>query len=339
MAAVSVKLGSAGFMRPGKVATDMTDLVTFGETMLRLSPPGDERLETADEYVVHVAGAESNVAVAAQRLGLDAAWTSKLPDSPVGRRVTGTLANHGVTVDVAWSDDERLGTYYLETAGRPRGNDIIYDRSNAAITTATPDEIALERVRSASGFHTTGITPALSDTLEGTTASVLAEAQDAGTTTSFDLNYRSKLWEPATARETIAALLPDVDVLIVARRDAENVLGLSGDAESMARDLAGEYGFEAVIVTRGAAGALALADGGVYEQPTFEATDAHPVGTGDAFVGGFLSQYLQDEPVPDALAYGAATAAIKRSIPGDIAVLSPAEVESVLEGDETEISR
>ena len=317
----------------------MTDLVTFGETMLRLSPPDDERLETADEYAVHVAGAESNVAVAAQRLGLDAAWTSKLPDSPVGRRVSGTLRNHGVTVDVALSADGRQGTYYLETAGPPRGNNIIYDRADAAVTTATTDDIAMDRLRSARGFHTTGITPALSDTLEETTARALEAAQDAGTTTSFDLNYRSKLWSPAAARETITDLLPDVDVLIVARRDAEGVLDYDGDAESIARDLDDDYAFEVVIVTRGEQGALALADGDVFEQPTFEATDAHPVGTGDAFVGGFLSRYLRDEPVDTALAYAAATAAIKRSIPGDIAVLDPAEVESVLAGDETEISR
>lgn len=317
----------------------MTDLVTFGETMLRLSPPGDERLETADEYVVHVAGAESNVAVAAQRLGLDAAWTSKLPDSPVGRRVAGELRNHGVTVDVAWSEEGRQGTYYLETAGPPRGNDVIYDRANAAVTTATPADIALDRLESAGGFHTTGITPALSETLESTTKTALAEAQSAGTTTSFDLNYRSKLWSPAEARATITELLPDVDVLVVAQRDAENVLELFGDAETIARDLEDEYGFETVIVTRGADGALALAEGAVVEQPTFDATNAHPVGTGDAFVGGFLSQYLAGESVADGLAYGAATAAIKRSIPGDIAVLSAAEVEAVLEGDETEISR
>jgi len=142
----------------------MTDLVTFGETMLRLAP-GDERVETADEYDVHVAGAESNVAVAAQRLGLDAAWLSKVPDSPVGRRVTSELRQHGVTVDAAESSDGRLGTYYLESGDLPRGNNVIYDRANAAVTTATPDELPTERVRDASAFHTTGITPGLSETL------------------------------------------------------------------------------------------------------------------------------------------------------------------------------
>jgi len=317
----------------------MTDFVTFGESMLRLSPPGDERLETADAYDVHVAGAESNVAVAAQRLGLDVTWTSKLPDSPVGRKVTGTLLNHGVDVDVTWSGGTRQGIYYLETGEPPRGNDIIYDRADSAVTTATPADLAVERIRDAAGFHTTGITPALSDRLRETTATVLETAAEADTTVSFDVNYRSKLWSPDEARATITSLLGDVDVLVVARRDARSVLDVDGDAAAVARSLDDGYDFDVVIVTRGAEGALALADGDVYEQPPFDATDAHPVGTGDSFVGGFVFQYLEGASVADSLAYGAATAAVKRSIPGDIAVLSPADVERVLGGTSAEISR
>lgn len=319
----------------------MTELVTFGETMLRLSPPDDERLETADQYTVRAAGAESNVAVAAQRLGLDAVWTSKLPDSPVGRRVTGELKHHGVTVDVAWdeSDSARQGTYYLEQGSPPRGNEVIYDRQNASVTTATPAELPTEAIADAAGFHTSGITPALSETLESTTADLLSLAQDAGTTTSLDLNYRSKLWTPARARSVLTALFPAVDVLVVAERDASVVLDRTGDAETVARDLAAEYGFETTVITRGSDGALALTDDTVFAQPTFESTDAHPVGTGDSFVGGFLSQYLSGGSVPDALAWGAATAALKRTIPGDIAVVSPEEIRSILSGDTEAISR
>jgi len=319
----------------------MTELVTFGETMLRLSPPDDERLETADQYTVRAAGAESNVAVAAQRLGLDAMWASKLPDSPVGRRVTGELKHHGVSVDIAWDDADsaRQGTYYLEQGSPPRGNEVIYDRRNASITTATPEELPTEAIANATGFHTSGITPALSETLESTTADLLSLAQDAGTTTSLDLNYRSKLWTPSEAQSVLSELFPDVDVLVVAERDANVVLDRDGDAEAIARDLADEYGFDVTVITRGSEGALALADDTVVEQPTFEATDAHPVGTGDSFVGGFLSQYLSDGSVADGLAWGAATAALKRSIPGDIAVVSPDEIRSILSGDTQAISR
>lgn len=317
----------------------MTDLVTFGETMLRLSPPGDERVETADQYDVHVAGTESNVAVAAQRLGLEATWISKVPDSPVGRRVTTELSQHGVTVDVVWSPEGRLGTYYLETGDEPRGNSVIYDRADAAVTSATVDELPVERVREASAFHTTGITPGLSDTLFETARDLLATAQDAGTTTTFDLNYRSKVWNPDEAKRALETLFPDVDVLITAQRDAEHVLGKSGNAESIARELRDDFDFEVTVITRGAEGALALADGEVSEQSTFDSTNAHPVGTGDSFVGGFLSKYVDGADVASALEYGAATAAIKRSIPGDIAVVTPEEVDSVIAGDTAAISR
>ncbi|UPW02003.1 sugar kinase [Halorussus gelatinilyticus] len=317
----------------------MTDLVTFGETMLRLSPPDGERLETTDELEFRAAGAESNVAVAAARLGADAVWTSKLPDSPLGRRVSSGLRRHGVETDVVWTDEGRQGTYYLEHGGKPRGSNVIYDRSGAAVTTAETDELPVERVREADRFHTTGITPALSDTLEATTADLLAAAQDAGTTTSFDVNYRSKLWSPESARETLESLFPDVDLLLVAERDAREVLAREGDPREIAAGLADEFGFETVIVTRGEKGALALHDGETYEQPAIETETLDPIGTGDAFLGAYLSRRIAGDGVPTALEYGSATAALKRTIPGDVAVVTREEVESVLAEEGGEISR
>jgi 2-dehydro-3-deoxygluconokinase len=319
----------------------MTDIVTFGETMLRLSPPKETRLETADEYAVAAAGAESNVAIATQRLGLDAAWVSKLPDSPLGRKVVGDLGRHGVTVDVTWDDspDARQGIYYLERGQQPRGNSVTYDRERASVTTATPGELPTDRVQQADCFHTTGITPALSEVTQSTTATLLSDAQDAGTTTSFDVNYRSKLWDPDTAKETLTSLFPDVDILVVAKRDAESVLDVTGEPESIARTLYDTYDCTVTIVTQGSAGALAYTGTELFEQPTYEATNAYPIGTGDSFVGGFLAQYLTDSSVPDALAWGAGTAALKRSIPGDIAVVTPSDVRQVIEGNTASISR
>lgn len=319
----------------------MTDLVTFGEAMLRFSPPDEERLETADQYDVHVAGAESNVAVAADRLGLDAVWTSKLPDSAIGRKVVGELQRHGIDVDVVWDDSEgsRQGTYYLEEGQPPRGSEVIYDRGDASVTTARTEELPTDLIEDADGFHTTGITPALSDTVAETTAELLARANEADTVTSFDLNYRSNLWEPEEAKAAYTKLFPDIDVLFAAERDAREILGRNGDAEAIARGLDEEYEFEAIVITRGSEGAIAVVDGEFLEQGTYEATDAYPVGTGDSFVGGFLSRYLHGESVSEALAWGAATAAFKRSVPGDIAVISRKEVREVIEGETEAISR
>jgi 2-dehydro-3-deoxygluconokinase len=317
----------------------MTGLLTFGETMLRLTPPDDQRVESADSLDVHVGGAESNVAVAAQRLGVDAAWASKLPDSPPADRVVNALREQGVDPLVTRTDAGRVGTYYLETGAAPRGANVVYDREGAAVRTATPDDLPLDRLRGADTFYTSGITPALSETLVDTVAELFAVATEADTEVAFDVNYRAKLWSPEEARDTLRGLLPGVDTLVVAERDAATVLDRDGDAETVARDLADDYGCETVVVTRGAEGALALHDDAVYEQPVFEADSPYPVGTGDAFVGGFLARRHRGGSVPEALEYAAATAALKRTIPGDMALVSPETVAAVVAGDEAEISR
>ena len=315
------------------------ELVTFGESMLRYSPPEGERLETTGELTVRVAGAESNVAVAASRLGTTAGWLSKLPDSPLGRRMVHSLQAHGVEPVVAWTDEGRAGTYYVEPGGRPRGTNVVYDRARSAVTTATPDDLALEAVREADVLHTTGITPALSETLAETTAAVLEAATEAGTTVSFDPNYRSKLWSHAAAREGLEPLLDYADLIVVAERDAADVFGREGPAEAVARGFADAHGARTVIVTRGEEGALALHEGTVHEQPTYEADTYDPIGTGDAFVGGYLARRLKGGDVPSALADGAATAALKRTVSGDLAVVTADEVARVVEEGAGGISR
>jgi 2-dehydro-3-deoxygluconokinase len=317
----------------------MTDLVTFGETMLRLAPPDDTPIELAERFQVHVAGAESNVAVAAQRLGLETTWVSKLPETPPGRRVTGELRRHGVEPAVVWSTDGRQGTYYLETGDEPRGTNVVYDRTGTAVRTATPAELPTDRIEAARAFHTSAITPALSETLAETTAELLARARDADTTTSLDVNYRSKLWSPAQARETLTGLLPDVDVLFVAERDVRRVLARSDPPAAVARDLADEFDLRTVVVTRGDSGAVAVHADETHEQTAFEAADTYPVGSGDAFAGGYLADRLQGASVADALGTGAATAALKRSIPGDVAAVTPEDVERVREGEGSPLSR
>ncbi|ELZ29915.1 2-keto-3-deoxygluconate kinase [Halogeometricum pallidum JCM 14848] len=319
----------------------MTDIVTFGETMLRLSPPRGERLERTRALDVHAGGAESNVAVTASRLGVDAVWLSKLPDSPLGRRVVSELRSHGVRTGVAWADPEatRMGTYYVEHGGSPRGTNVIYDRSDAAVTTAKPSELPNGAVRNAGLFYTSGITPALSPTLAETTESLLETATAADTTTAFDLNYRSKLWTPAEAGETYRSLLPNVDVLVGAERDIASCLGRDGDPANVARELAAEYDLETVVVTLSEEGSLAYRNGELYEQGVYESETFDAIGTGDAFVGGFLTKRLQGGDVPESLAYGAAAASLKRTVDGDLAVVTPAEVDAVVEEDADDISR
>jgi len=312
----------------------VSSLVTFGETMLRLSPPPGQRLSRVDRFDVHVGGAESNVAAAAATFGVDAAWVSALPETALGERIAHALRGEGVDPVVTWTEHGRVGTYYLEPGGKPRGHSVVYDRTGAPLRDLTPAEVPLDRVRDADLFFTTGITPALSDRLARTTGDLLASASDAGATTAFDLNYRSKLWSPATARGTLTDLFPDVDVLFVAERDARDVLDRSGDPEAVARALAEDHGFGTVVLTRGDSGALAVDDGTCYDQRAFETATVDPVGSGDAFVGGYLARRLAGESVPDALAYGAATAALKRTVAGDMARVSAEEVATLVAGDD-----
>ncbi|MGB9957468.1 bifunctional 2-dehydro-3-deoxygluconokinase/2-dehydro-3-deoxygalactonokinase [Haloferax prahovense] len=318
----------------------MTALVTFGETMLRLSPPRGERLETARELEVQAGGAESNVAVAATRLGGDAAWFSKLPDSPLGRRIVGELRSHGVDTDgVVWAEDSRQGLYYLEHGASPRPTNVVYDRADAAVTTLETSETDLDAVRNAEVCYTSGITPALSETLRETTADVLEAAQDAGTTTAFDLNYRTKLWSPDEAAEVYRDLLGSIDLLFAAERDAATVLGRDGDAESVARGLAEDYDIETVVVTRGEEGSLAVSGGTVSEQGVYEAETFDAIGTGDAFVGGYLAKHLAGGSVAESLQWASATASLKRTIEGDIAIVNPEDVERVVADEGDGISR
>lgn len=318
----------------------MSDIVTFGETMLRLSPPGHTRLEDTAELEVRAAGAESNVAIAAQRLGSSSAtWTSKVSDSPLGRRVIGELTKYGIETDVVWSDEGRQGTYYLEHGSKPRGTNVIYDRDNTAVSTAEAPEFDDNLIRNADIFFTTGITPALSSTLRETTETLLETATEGGATTAFDFNYRQKLWSPDEAKETLTSLFSTIDVLVIAARDARAVLGLEGEAEQLAHELGSEFDFATVVITRGSEGALAWHDGDVYEHGAYETETVDPIGTGDAFTGAFLARRLDGDDVPTALEYAAATAALKRTIPGDIALVTQEEVEQVVSEDDEEISR
>ncbi len=319
----------------------MSDIVTFGETMLRLSSPTGTRLERIDTLDVQVGGAESNVAAAAASLGLEAVWLSKLPASPLGRRVVRELRGFGVHTGVAWDsgDDARLGLYYLEQGQAPRGTTVLYDRAESSFTDVTADELPTGVVRDTTYFHTSGITPALSDPAAETAATLLEIAQSAGATTTFDLNYRAKLWPPEEAAAVYERFFPRIDILFVPHRDAERVLDCEGDAVDVAHSLATGYEFETVVITRGAEGALALSDGAVHEQASYEAETLDAVGSGDAFVGGYLARRVQDGSVPEALAWGAATAALKRTISGDIAFVTPEDIRTVVEQADDEIDR
>lgn len=312
----------------------MTDLVTVGEATLRFSPPRGERIETASGFAAHVGGPESNVAVAAATLGLDAAWLSKLPDSALGRRIVGDLRRGGVRTGVVWADRGRAATAFVERGGRPGGT-VVRDHDDAAVRTMTPEDLPLGVIREAETLFVSGATPARSETLLETTATLLEVAGDAGTTCAFDTRFEATGLDPTTARQLYDRLLGDVDVLLVDEGDAEAVFDLDGEVVPAGHSLRTRYDCETVVVTRDDGHpTVGLRGEEIYEVSPFETATRDPAGTHDAFVGGFLASRHRGDGMKEALIEGAATAALKRTIVGDVIAGSRADIEAIREGRE-----
>src|SRR5206468_4016014 len=177
------------------------EVITFGEAMIRLSPPNFRRLEQARSLDLLVGGAELNTAACLARLGRSAAWVSRLTRNPLGRLIANHAREAGVgTEHIVWTDDDRVGLYFLEFGAAPRASGVLYDRKNAAIAGIRPGMVDWAKVfAGAKWFHVTGITPALSTGAAETTREALTTARAAGIKTSIDLNYRVKLWSQADA--------------------------------------------------------------------------------------------------------------------------------------------
>lgn len=323
----------------------MFDVITMGETMLRLTPPDGQRLIQADRLTVDVGGSESNVAVGLVRLGLSVSWISRLPRSPLGERVAHSLRGWGVDVSqVIWADDGRLGLYFWEDAVPPRSNLIVYDRQRSAMSLLTPEE--LPEVLSGRHLHLTGITPALAPQAAESAGRLLDLARSARMTISFDLNYRRNLWAPEAAAAACEPFLQAADLLLLPLRDAQDVLQVapSLDSEKALAALAACYPDKTIVLTLGGSGAAAIDRAGrLYLQPAFSSAGNQRIGSGDAFAAGVIYGFYfagAARSPQAALRWGAAMAALKRSIPGDMPLVDreavvrlAAEIESDHGGD------
>ena len=329
----------------------MFDLVTFGETMLRLSPSHFQRLEQAASLEANIGGAELNVATTAARLGLSTSYVTRLPNNPLGRMVQNKAREHGIdTSHFVWSDEDRLGIYFLELGALPRPSAVVYDRANSAISKIEPGMIDWGDLFSkVKAFHTTGITPALSATAAETTKEALSQARRGGLLVSFDLNYRARLWSEEQAKNILTPLMEYVDILITTEEDTARVFKLEGkDYREVAQKLARNFGFKVVAITlrenitvwRNNWTAIAYHNGRFYEDRTYEVEIVDRLGAGDSFSGGFLYGYLTTNgDVERALKYGVAVSALKHSNPGDINWCTLDEVEKLIGGGNLRISR
>lgn len=338
------------------------DVITFGETMIRFSPVDGEMLEQADYLRADVAGTESNMAAALARMGADVAWVSVLPDHPAGRWIASRLAQHGVdTSHVAWQGDpdelsdgrdergdqtgqaqptdgrsntagrpsrpSRPGVFFLEPGSPPRGSRVVYDRAGAAATGMTPAVVERALQSGARIVHTSGITASLSPDCRETVARVLDNRAEGGYRTSFDVNYRAKLWSPEEARAVLESMLGEVDILVSTSDDAALIFGLDGKPEETVEALHGRFGNEVVVLTLAEGGAVGWSaeTGFLYTQP-YVVEPVDRLGAGDAFDAGLLYGLLRED-LPAGLSYGTALSALCLSERGDMTWSTLVEVQ------------
>jgi 2-dehydro-3-deoxygluconokinase len=307
------------------------DVFTFGETMIRLSTPVGERLETVHALELRIGGTESNLSIALARLGRRVSWSSVLPNNPLGHRIARELNWHGVdTSSVQWADGSRVGVYFLDTGSAPRATQVLYDRRDSAVANASSNHVDLSPAGETRILHLTGITPALSAGCAQICHRLIERAKQSGATFSFDVNYRSLLWSPQEANEGLSPICERADILFCGREDADTIWGISGSPEEVVDALGERFQSKLTVVTLGGDGAIVRTEDGDLRRTESVAVEiVDPIGAGDAFAAGFLHGFL-DENLDRALELGAAMAALKMTVHGDLAVVTPAEVEAVI---------
>jgi len=309
--------------------------------MLRLSPPGYQRITQAERFEIAIAGTESNTAAVLAQLGVQTVWLSRLPDNPLGHLVVQRLRAVGVDVQhVSWDSDSRLGLYFVEPGVTPRPTRVYYDRKGSAMSRWRPGEWDWhDLLRGASLLHATGITPALSQSCREATREALQVAREMNISVSFDLNYRSLLWSPDEARRVIESLLPLVDLLIVSPADARTVLAIDGEDGDIAVHIQRRYRVPMVATplrdqqsaTVGRRYSVVATAEHVWrsEGCPFEVID--PIGSGDAYDAGLLYGYLQGD-IELAMRCADDLSALKHTVPGDVLFTSPDELQELLQG-------
>jgi len=332
-------------------------VVAFGELMLRLSPPGFERLLQSPMLVATFGGGEANVAVSLAQFGLESHYVTRFPSNAMGDAAVRALRAEGVRTDFIARGGSRLGIYFTETGASQRASTVLYDRAHSAISEIPADAVDWERVMNgAAWFHVTGITPALGDKATAATKAAIAAAKRAGARISVDLNYRKKLWTEAQAQATMRPLMRDVDVVIANEEDLQTVLGVEvegSDVTAGTLDVTGyrnaaervtrEFGPSLVAITLRESlsasdnGWSALlwdgATGTVHRSQHYAVRLVDRIGGGDSFAAGLIYGLATGRTHEAALRFAVAASALKQTIPGDFNRVSVAEVDALAKGD------
>ncbi|MQA96837.1 MAG: hypothetical protein GEV11_20145 [Streptosporangiales bacterium] len=316
-------------------------VVALGEALLRLTTPGQDRLEQAAGLYIGVGGAELNALIGLAQLGYATRFVTRLPDNPLGRRVAMHTSAFGVDVLADWEAGGRLGLYFVEPGVPPRPTEVHYDRAGSAAAGLAPGRIDwASALGDAICLHGTGITCALGADPEATVLEAYAAARERGVTTSFDVNHRSRLWTAEAAVAAYRRVLPLADVVFASPQDLALVLGREGEPEALAGGLRTEFGARVVVVKRNLAadaGRVAVAvtavDGsGAVAGEAAVAEPVDPFGGGDASAAGFLAAHLAGAGLREAADIAARACAHMHTIPGDSWVVRPGELTAGADG-------
>jgi 2-dehydro-3-deoxygluconokinase len=321
----------------------MLHVVTFGELMLRLTPPGHLRFGQTPHFEITFGGAEANVAVMIAQLGGSAEFVTRLPANEIAQRAIDELRGLGVGTTRIVRGGERIGVYYLEQGASQRAGKVIYDRAHSALAEAAPAEFTWDAIFvGADWFHWSGITPALSLAMAQATAEAVAAARRAGLRVSFDLNYRAKLWRsPQQAGEVLTPLMAGVDVCVTSVEEARTVFGIeAGDAAQTAAALCEKFGFQTVALTQRQGmtadqttwGAMLYHEGRACSSPRHDIAVVDRVGAGDSFTGALIFALQRGDAPQRAVDFAVAASTLKHTIPGDYARVTLAEVEALAAG-------
>jgi 2-dehydro-3-deoxygluconokinase len=337
-------------------------IVTLGEIMLRLKPPGYARFFQSPDLEATFGGGEANVAASLAGFGLDASFVTALPENPLGEAALRYLRSLGVDTSFIVRQGERLGLYFLEAGANQRPSVVIYDRENSSISVAEPEDFNWEAIFEGAGwFHITGITPALSESAAALSLAAVKKAKSAGVTVSCDYNYRKKLWKYGkSAPDVMGELVKYVDVGIANEEDCQRSLGVrveEGDWEqAVHRAEVDTARYQALAVKMFAAfpnlkyqaitlresfsashngWSACLYDGERFTiSRRYEITDiVDRVGGGDSFAAGLIYGLHTGMAAAEALEFAVAASCLKHSILGDINLASVDEVKRLVAGE------
>lgn len=330
----------------------MSKVITFGEILLRLSPPGFQRFSQTQSFEANYGGSESNVAVTLANFGIPVEFVTRLPKNDFGRSAEIELRKRGVGTGHIIYGGERLGIYFLETGAAQRGSKVIYDRSHTAMATIKKGTVDWEEVfKDAVWFHWSGITPAISQEAAEVCKEAIATAKDFDVPVSIDLNYRSKLWKYGKEpQEVMPELVQKCDLIYSSTYAAEEYFNIYPDSlsqtsphQSICEKLMQRFPKARRVVTtlRGTKSASHNSWSGILfngqdfiEAPTYQITPiVDRVGGGDAFMGGLIYGLLSYESDKRALDFAIAASCLKHTIPGDYNLSTIEEVEKLMKGD------